>query len=63
VVVEGVELLVHLLCLKWDVVELEVVELEVFNHPHLEETLLILLLHQYLEQLTLAVAVEVVLQT
>ena len=31
--VEVVEvvLLIHLLCLKWDVVEVEVVELEVFN--------------------------------
>ena len=37
--VEVVEvvLLVHLLCLKWDVVEAEAVELEVLNHPHLEE--------------------------
>ena len=32
-----VERMLQLLCLKWDVVEAEAVELEVFNHPHLEE--------------------------
>ncbi len=32
-----VELMLQLLCLKWDVVEAEAVELEVFNHPHLED--------------------------